>query len=259
MWADLPLERPVELPDGRPAEQALAAAANLDRLQRAVRRACEVELRLPGDAAPLVRAAVRSGLLVTAARGPDGDTILEIAGPLALTHDGAAYGRALAALVPLLAAHARFRLEIRTRIGDGRLARERAIRIEPPVLLPPLGPLPRRPPGLADRLARRLAAAGCAVEREPPPIPCGDRLLLFPELAVEHAGARWWIEIAAFSTDEHLARRLACYAAAGVENVVFCVDCARRRPIAPAGSIVPFHRSIDAAALLARIARPPRT
>jgi predicted nuclease of restriction endonuclease-like RecB superfamily len=258
LWADLATERPVELSRGRPSERALAAAANLERIQRAVRRAHAIELRLYDDAHELVRAAARRGMLAPASRAPDGATVLELAGPLALPEGGAAYARMLAELVPPLAGLARFRLELRTRLGDGDRAREHTLRIEPPVLLPP--PLPRRrrrAPGPAASLGHRLTAAGYAVEHEPPPLAYGDRLL-FPDLAVSRAGTRWWIELLAFATDEHLARKLACYAAAatGVDRVVLCVDAARCPTARPGPAILPFRRAVDPAALLAHLAPP---
>lgn len=266
LWADLATEQPVELPRGRPSERALAATANLERIQRAVRRSHAVELRLYDDARELVRTAARRGLLAAASRAPDGATVLELAGPLALPHDGvAAYARELAELVPPLAELARFRLEIRTRLGDGDRdrTRERTIRIEPPVLLPPPLPRRRRASGPAERLGHWLAAAGFAVEHEPPPLTYGDRLL-FPDLAVSRAGTRWWIELLPFATDEHLARKLACYAAAGAtgaatagaNRVVLCVDAARCPTARPGPAILPFRRTVDPAALLAHLAPP---
>ncbi|HEX4419910.1 MAG TPA: DUF790 family protein, partial [Kofleriaceae bacterium] len=46
LWVDLANERPVALPAGRPAEAELAAFANLERIQRWVRRAHELQLRV---------------------------------------------------------------------------------------------------------------------------------------------------------------------------------------------------------------------
>lgn len=269
LWADLALERPVALPDGRPAAPALAALANLDRIQRAVRRAHELELRIWEHGDQLARACARDGLLAQVSRAPDGATVLEIAGPLSLSHDAAPYGRALAALVPRLAAHARFRLELRTRVGDG--AREHTILVEPPVRLPPPPPRPRRRTGPIEHLAAELAAAGCALEHEPAPIPSGDQLLL-PDLAIAAGAGRApaWIELVGSPTDEHLARKLARYeaaaAAAGAppqarRRIVLCVDAARCPRVARGGhasapAILPFRRRIDAAALLARLAPP---
>ncbi len=66
LWSDLPRERPVELPYGRPTELEVAAFANVALIQRGLRRARSVTLRIAGDAAPLLRAAKLRGLLATA-------------------------------------------------------------------------------------------------------------------------------------------------------------------------------------------------
>src|SRR5690606_25863469 len=118
LWSDLPRERPVELPRGRPSEFEVAAVANVHLLQRAMRRARSVRLRVWGDAGPLIRAAAARGLLTTLSihgvrdvdlPGVSGPvTVLDIVGPLALFHHTAVYGRALADLVPLLADCERF-------------------------------------------------------------------------------------------------------------------------------------------------------
>jgi predicted nuclease of restriction endonuclease-like RecB superfamily len=73
LWSDLPRERQVELPYGRPAELEVAAFANVALIQRALRRAQSVTLRVTGDAAPILRAAKRRGLLVSATLEPRRD------------------------------------------------------------------------------------------------------------------------------------------------------------------------------------------
>ena len=136
LWADLAKERPVVLPNGRPPEAVLAAYANLDRIQWAVRHAHDVTIRVWGDAHALVRMAARYGLLASVRF--DGEaTVLEVTGPLALFHTTTIYGRALAALVPLLADHRKFQLAVRCDLGG----RDCVFRVTPPVLLPPAPPV----------------------------------------------------------------------------------------------------------------------
>ncbi|MEJ7600449.1 MAG: DUF790 family protein, partial [Kofleriaceae bacterium] len=112
LWADLATERPVVLPDGRPQAERLAALANLDRIQSAVRRAHAVRIEVSGDANQLVRTVARFGLVSTVSRTGPRTLRLDVTGPLALFHATTIYGRALAALVPILARHAEFALEI---------------------------------------------------------------------------------------------------------------------------------------------------
>lgn len=218
LWIDLAIERPVLLPAGRPREAELAAIANLERIQRCVRRAHDIQLRIWDRANELVRTVARYGLIAQIKREHDA-TLLDVIGPLALFHSTMVYGRALAALVPPLADHARFELDIHCQLG-GEPVR---LRIAPPVLLPPVRASPRRVPSVADRLARDLAALGHTVEREPPPIASGEHLL-FPNLVIERGGVRWFVEVLGFTTKESVAAKLACYRAAGISAVVLCVD-----------------------------------
>lgn len=184
LWADLAIDRPVVLTEGRPAEIELAAFANLERIQRCVRRAHELELRLWGEVDDLVRSIARHALIEQIRR--DGDaTVIDMTGPLALCHSTFVYGRALAQLVPLLGGPSRFALDVQCRI-DGEPAR---LQVASPVWLPPPGAAWLRPgaawptPSAVDRLAEDLEALGLCVDRAPPPIASGEHLL-FPDLAV---------------------------------------------------------------------------
>jgi predicted nuclease of restriction endonuclease-like RecB superfamily len=184
LWVDLAMERPVVLPWGRPAEAELAAFANLERIQRCVRRAHDLELCVWDHAHELVRTALRYGMIAEVRR--DGDaTRLDVMGPLALFHSTMVYGRALASLVPLLADHARFELDVRCTLGGEQVT----LRVTPPVLLPEGRGSPRRPPSVAERLAGDLAGLDHVIEREPPPIASGEHLL-FPDLVLERGGTR---------------------------------------------------------------------
>jgi len=251
LWVDLAMERPVALPDGRPSEIELAALANLERIQRAVRRAHDLELRVWDRANELVRTVARHGLISQIRR--DGDaTLLEVIGPLALFHSTMVYGRALAALVPLLADHPRFELDIRCELGG----QETHLEVAPPVWLPPLPISPRRAPSTAERLARDLEGLGHAVEREPPPIASGERLL-FPDLALPRGGTRWFVEVIGFSTQEYLAAKLERYREAGVTTIVLCADLATAPGCDLDGRVLGFTRHVDVDDLLARLAAGP--
>ncbi|MDX2089855.1 MAG: DUF790 family protein [Kofleriaceae bacterium] len=219
LWVDLADERPVTLPDGRPAEHLLAAYANLERIQRLVRRARTLRLRIWGDAIPLVRAVARYGLIASIT--VDGEaTLLDVLGPLSLFHATTVYGRALAQLVPLLVETDRFQLELTWDIGLGPTQ----LHIASPILLPRL-PITRRTPSPGARLARGLPKATI----DPPPIEHGAHRL-FPDLIVEHAGRSVYVELVGFATTDYLKAKLAAYHAAGITDVVLCIDDARAEP-----------------------------
>lgn len=252
LWIDLAMERPVILPEGRPAETELAAFANLERIQRCVRRAHDLQLRVWDRATELVRTVARYGLISQIRC--DGDaTVLDVMGPLALFHATIVYGRALAQLVPLLAEHPRFELDIRCRMSG----EEARLHVAPPVWLPP-APVSRRVPSAAERLASDLELLGHAVEREPPPIASGAHLL-FPDLALDHSGgrggARWFIEVLGFATHEYLAAKLDRYRGAGVPRVVLCTDLATAPGCDFAAQVCGFTRHVDVDDLLATIER----
>jgi predicted nuclease of restriction endonuclease-like RecB superfamily len=251
LWIDLAMERPVALPTGRPAEATLAAIANLEKIQRCVRRAHDLQLRVWDRANDLVRTIARYGLIAQIKREGDA-TLLDVIGPLALFHQTIVYGRALAVLVPLMANHARFELDIHCRLG-GESAH---LKVVPPVLLPPVVVSPRRPPSIADRLARELAERGLAVQPEPPPIASGEHLL-FPHLVVERDGIPWAIEVLGFSTRDSLTTKLARYRDAGMPRVVLCVDLATAPGCDLHAQICRFTKRVDPDDVLAMMASAP--
>jgi predicted nuclease of restriction endonuclease-like RecB superfamily len=249
LWSDLARERAVVMAE-RPSVRRIAAAANAEQLARALARARHVRLRVWGDPRELVRIAAARGLLATASPDASDSTTLDITGPLALFHATTVYGRALGLLVPWLAGLERFELEIRCDLGRG----EGILRVAPPLLLPP-APAPRPRDHAPDvRLARDLAAAGCDVTRDPPPIIAGDRLL-FPDLCVDG----WWLEVIHFATAEYLADRFARYRMAGITRVVVCL----RSPAVDGSElpprVLPFQRAIDAGKLRELISRSSRS
>jgi predicted nuclease of restriction endonuclease-like RecB superfamily len=247
LWIDLAMERPIALPAGRPAESELAALANLERIQRCVRRAHDLKLQVWDRANELVRTVARYGLIAQIQRDRDA-TVLDVIGPLGLFHSTVVYGRALSALVPLLAEHARFALDIRCRFRG----EQAHLRVAPPVMLPPVKVSPRRAPSIAERLAADLAALGHIVEREPPPIASGQHLL-FPDLEIEHSGARRLVEVLGFSTKEYVMTKLERYRRAGISDAVLCVDLATAPVFEADAQICSFTRTVDADDLLARL------
>jgi predicted nuclease of restriction endonuclease-like RecB superfamily len=122
----------------------------------------------------------------------------------------------------LLVDHERFELEVRCRMRSG----ERHLHAASPILLPKRT---MRRPGyrVAQRLARGLEALGYTVESEPAPLITARQIMLFPDLAVEHAGVRVLVDIIGFSTEDYLGHRLAQYREAGAGVVILCVDATR--------------------------------
>jgi hypothetical protein len=146
--------------------------------------------------------------------------------------------------VPLLVRHERFELAIQTALdGD-----DRTLRFAPPIWLPATV-RPMRTISIAERLARDLEAMGCVVERDPSPLEVtadGERVLLFADLCV--MGSR--IEVLGFATADYVAHKRARYRAAGVANVVLCVD-RERSAISDDDSLVAYRRRVEAARVLA--------
>jgi predicted nuclease of restriction endonuclease-like RecB superfamily len=243
LWSDLPSERTVTMPRGRPGELAVAAAANAEILKTALRRTHRVRIEVWGNARPVFRAAALQGLLATAsARGER--SLLEISGPLALFHRTTVYGRAMGALVGALAWCERFTLELRLDVG--------LVRVSSPVLLPAPPPPRRYDSVLEARFARDFArhVPAWRAIREPAAVAAGDHLL-FPDFVLEHRDdprRRWWLEILGFWTADYLAHKLARYREAELPNVILCLDA--DRAVSPDelpadARIVRFHRRID--------------
>lgn len=246
IWADLPAERAVIMRNGRPAEVALAAAANLSIIQRALMRCHELRLQLSGNARAIARTAAVRGLLATARmRGQAVD--LAISGPLALFHQTTVYGRALGSIVPHLSWCERFVLDAWCDFGRGATR----LRIQPPVLLPPSRAPKPYDSKLEARFAREMSkhAPHWRVLREPSPIDAGGHLA-FPDFLLEHRDTPercWWVEIVGFWTSDYLEHKLATYRAARLPRVILCIDAKRtidERDLPADARIVRFTKSI---------------
>lgn len=254
LWSDLPRERPIELARGRPAEREIAAHANLVLLQQAVRRAHAVTVRVWGDAAPLLRAANARGLLASPWIGNEGETVVEIIGPLALCHRTAVYGRAISGLVPLLAACERFELTVGIHSQYGPYE----ARTGSPLLLPAPALHLGAPTTAAARLAREIVRVtsddeevnDASVTLAPPARVVGG-VVACPDLAVDFEGKRWLVELVGFWTSAYLERKLRGY---GKANVILCIDESRAcADEAPPSEVLTYRRKINAEAVVARM------
>jgi uncharacterized protein len=224
LWSDLPRERPVELPRGRPSDFEVAANANVALLQRAMMRAQTIKLRVWGNAGQLIHTATARGLLTTLSRGNRGETVLDIIGPLGLFHRTRIYGRTLAGLVPLLADCERFELAVVSRGRDALYT----VEVQSPVMLPAVPARMAAPDDELTRLIKELAriARDIAITAQPAPIAAGTSLVC-PDVVLEFAGRTTYVELIGFWTIEFLENKRQLYQRAGIEDVVFCVDESR--------------------------------
>ena len=174
MFADLPGERRLRVPEPLPEPQALATRTNLALAQGLLRLASEVAIEIYGSARAVVRQVRLRRLLCTVRRaGPEG-VRLDVSGPFSLFHHTTMYGRALASILPLLPWCTRFDLEARCMI------RGRAVSVH----LGPGDPIAGGEPPraydsrLEERFARDFARANLDWDlvREPEPVEAGEFL-----------------------------------------------------------------------------------
>jgi predicted nuclease of restriction endonuclease-like RecB superfamily len=257
LFGDLPGERLVVAPDARVSPGELALRVNLALAQGFLFRASAVVIEAEGNAHALVRHGKLRGLICTVnGRGDSGDAVLEISGPFALFRHTLVYGRALGELVPLLAWCRRFRLRARCQLREKSLVLELA---SGDPIFPSLEPR-RYDSQLEERFARdfRRAARDWDLVREPEPVRAGGTLV-FPDFALEHRHdptRRWLLEIVGFWTPDYLARKLAQYRAAGLANLILCIDEARDcagGDLPRDARVLRFRRRVDASAVLALV------
>lgn len=265
LFADLPGERLVAEPEQPLSPEELALRINLALAQSLLQRSSRIRIELEGNARAVVHHARVRGLLVVvgpaegANRGSDG-AILDVSGPLSLFRHTLLYGRRLGDLLPQLAWCRRFRLEADCQLR-GRSSTLVLATGDPIFPAPP----PRRYDSkLEERFARdfRRLAPDWEILREPEPVRAGNALV-FPDFALWHPrdpGRRFLVEIAGFWTTDYLRDKLARYRAAGLPNLVLCIDdqhgdvaAAAPEALPPAVRLVRFRRRVDAAAVLAAI------
>jgi hypothetical protein len=255
LFGDLPGERMVVPLDPPLAPQELALRANLVLVQALLFRATAATIDLDGNARAVVRHAKLHGLICqVAGRQPGADAAtMDLSGPLSIFQRTLIYGRALSRVVPFLAWCRRFRLRATCLLGE-RLLRLDLASGDP--FLPSAEPR-EYDSRLEERFARdlRRAAPDWDVIREPEPVRAGHSLC-FPDFALVHRvdpSRRWLVEIVGFWTPEYLARKLALYRAAEIENLILCIDEDRQCAEAdlPAGArILRFRRRIDVAVVV---------
>jgi len=258
LFADLPSERIAVVPASLdPGEVALRA--NLALAQGLLARAWSVRIALEGNARAVARHAALRGLICSVTRDAGADLArIELSGPFALFRRTLLCGRALGAVVPVLAWTRRFTLEATCDLR-GRRAVVRLATGDP--IFPSSEPR-RFDSRIEERFARDFArlAPDWIVVREPEPIDAGGHLF-FPDFAVQprvDPSRRWFVEIVGFWTPEYLAGKLERLRRARVSNLVLCIDADRNVGDGelPAGAaLLRFRRRVDAARVLEVVAR----
>lgn len=258
LFADLPGERFVRAPDPLPSANAAALLTNLAIAQAVLMRAASLDVRLQGAVRPIVRLAKFRGLLCTVIDDPVGGPVLQISGPFALFRHTLVYGRALAELLPHLSWCSRFELQATCRLW-GRIVDVTIMSGDPIQPAPPPNAFDSQ---LEARFARdfgRLAPDWDLV-REPEAVRSG-RTLIFPDFLLRHRlhpERRVLLEIVGFWTPAYVAAKLSHLRSAQIGPFILCISSERgcaEEELPANSSVLPFHRRVDAAAVLAMAAR----
>lgn len=248
LFADVPGLRRVSGPEHPPSAPLIALSANEEIVRRLVFRAAHVRIRVLGAAHAVVRQAKLGGLITAIRPGSrPGALQLDVSGPFAVFRRTLVYGRMLARLIPIVAAAGRFEVRCSCDL-DGR-RREVVIRSGDPIR-PAI--VRRYDSKLEERFARdfRRAAPEYDLIREPEPVPAGGTLI-FPDFAVRRRGdprRRWLIEIVGFWTADYLRRKLSHLRAAGIPDLIVCIDADRdcgRDELPRDAAVVRYRKRID--------------
>ena len=265
LFADLAAERRVAAAPASFSAARLARDANLAIVVSLVRRASQVRITARGKYRALIGHARFVGLICRASRlGSAGEGIvLDVSGPFALFHHSELYGRALASLIPRLVNCDDFELSATCSLGGNSQLSALSLRSGDPLAAGGELALPER--RLERKFERdfRRAAPDWELIREPAAIGSGE-ILIFPDYELAHRhrpDRRWLLEFVGFWTAEYLIEKLRRLRAAGIDNIVLCVDQRREcaDSVLPADPrVIRYKTSIDAGAVLAVIAGEPR-
>jgi predicted nuclease of restriction endonuclease-like RecB superfamily len=243
LFADLPAERVVAFDGPAPTIESIRAEGNRILVEQLFARSREVELRMWAGARAVVRTAQLRGLLVVARReekpppsqlsfapmlgeGPArACTVLTISGPFALFRHTRLYVSATRSLVPVLA---RARFDARVRIPGPVSDWTFRIGSDDPFVAAFTGSAPTFDSKVEEAFAKRFprVAPEWELQREPEPIPLGDRLM-FPDFRFvdrRRPERTAWLEIVGFWTPEYLRNKLAALREAELENLVLAVS-----------------------------------
>lgn len=258
LFADIPAERRLKLPDPLPMAHALALHTNLAISQGLLRSASSLEVQLSSRSRALIRQVLLFRLLCTVRPCPGGISV-EISGPFSLFRHTTMYGRALASVVPVLRGTDAFTVLARCRLqGQGQTVR---LTSGDPIFPPGTSPK-RYDSKLEERFARDFAriAPDWDLVREPEPVEV-DGTFVFPDFALvdrRDGQRRWLVEIVGFWTPEYLATKLERLRRAGRRDLILCVDeklgCDKEL-VSVQAAVLFFRGRVDARAVKAVIDR----
>ncbi|MFH2002045.1 MAG: DUF790 family protein [Planctomycetota bacterium] len=249
LFADLPDERRIVALPKPFSPSELALRSNLAMVQSLLRRAHRVRIESEGNSRTLVRHAKLWGLLCQVEiDASTGKPILEVSGPFTILKKTILYGRALAGLVPLLAWCDFFALTAECALGGNEF--KLMIRSGDPIF--PAAEPKRFDSRLEERFSKDFlkAAPDWELIREPEPIEaCGT--LIFPDFLLRHRYERdrsWLLEIVGFWTSEYLDKKLRTLKAAGLSNLILCINEDRNcgeEEMHPETRVLRFKRKIE--------------
>lgn len=256
MFADLPGERRLRVPQPLPDPQSLVSRTNLSLAQGLLRLSSEIVLEVHGATRAIVRQVRLLRLLCTVRRAGNEGASIGISGPFSLFRHTTIYGRALASVLPLLPWCDRFHLAARCMLH--RRPTSLHLRTGDPI---PAGEQPRTYDSrLEERFARDFLRASLDWDlvREPEPIEA-DGVLIFPDFEVVHRrdrSRRYLLEIVGFWTPGYLREKLERMWAMPLVPLVLCID---RSLNCSAGELPPharvcwFQKRIDPQAVLSAL------
>ncbi len=259
MYADLPGERRLRVPDPLPDPRSLASGINMALAQGLLQLSSEVILDIFGGARAIVRQVRLRRLLCMVSRAAPSGMRLEISGPFSLFRHTTMYGRALASILPLLPWCDRFELTARC-VLRGRAV---VVRLHPGDPIAAAEPTRTYDSKLEERFARDFGQLSLDWDliREPEPVEAGS-VLIFPDFAIVHRRdptKRFLLEIVGFWTPEYLKSKLDHLRAMPRIPLVLCIDrglnCSAE-DLPSQARIVWFQKRIEVAAVLAAITSP---
>lgn len=223
LYADLPMERPLRLPDPLPDAAAITRITNQHLARSVLASSSRVEIVLSSRSRALVRQILLKKLLVTVRPAGEGMRV-EVSGPFALFRHTTLYGGALASLLGVLRGVDQFVVRAVVKVG-GR-AEVIGIQQGDPVFPPGAEPKPfdsRVEARFAREVQKRLP--DWDVVREPEPVSVSGTWI-FPDFGLVHRRdrRRWLVEIVGYWTAEYLAHKIERLRRSGRGDILVLVD-----------------------------------